>query len=122
MLDSSILTLDQLYVCIYPLSIGPPSHPTPIPSRSPQSTNLNSLCYTEQVPISYLFYTWQSRHINFNLLTHPTTPSPCPQAHFAIGISIPIPALQIEHHNSKRYMYTSVHCSTIYISRDMELT
>ena len=34
-----------------------------------------------------------------------------------------IPILGIEKkHNSKRYMYPNVHCSTIYNSQDMEAT
>ena len=33
---------NQLYAYIYPLSLEPPSHP----SRSAQSTELSSLCYT----------------------------------------------------------------------------
>ena len=40
--------VNQLYVCIYPLPPGPPSHPTPPfhPSGSSQSTKLSSLCYS----------------------------------------------------------------------------
>ena len=37
-----------------PTSISPPSHPP----KSPQSTELSSLCSTV-VPTSYSFYTWQ---------------------------------------------------------------
>ena len=37
----------QLYVYIYPLPLRPPSHSLPThPSRSSQSTELSSLCYT----------------------------------------------------------------------------
>ena len=40
--------VNQLYVHIYPLPLGPPSphHPPSHPSRSSQSTELSSLCYT----------------------------------------------------------------------------
>ena len=31
-----------------------------------------------------------------------------------------IPLISRENHNSKRYMHSSVHCSTIYNSQDME--
>ena len=38
--------VNELYVYIYPLCLGPPSPPPSHPSRSLQSTELSSLCYT----------------------------------------------------------------------------
>ena len=50
--------VNQLYVYLYPLPLGPPSHPSPShPSRSLQSTKLSSLCYAAgSHQLSILFY------------------------------------------------------------------
>ena len=55
--------VNQLYVCIYPLPLGPPSilpHPTHLshpraPSWAPYTT--------QQAPTSYLFYIWQCIYV-----------------------------------------------------------
>ena len=51
--------VNWLYEYIYPRLLELLSHPPPTyPSRSPQSTELSSLCFPEQLPIGYLFYMW----------------------------------------------------------------
>ena len=71
--------VNQLYVYIYLLTLGPLSHPTPTshPSKSSQSTKLSYLCYTaasHQLSILHMVvymcqcYSLSSSH-------------PCPQVH-----------------------------------------
>ena len=72
----------QLYVYIHPLPLEPPSHP----SRSPQSAELSSLCYT--VASHYHYISIIILHIvvyichcySFNSSNPPLSPL-CPQVH-----------------------------------------
>ena len=59
MLNNEVI---QLYVYIYLLPLGPPSHP----SRSLQSTELSSPCYTTDSPLAICF-TQGSVYVNLNL-------------------------------------------------------
>ena len=63
--------MNQLYVYIYPLPLGFPPTPPSHPSRSPQSIELSSLCYTapsHELSILYMvvyirqFYSPNSSH------------------------------------------------------------
>ena len=66
--------VNQLYVYIYPLFVGFPSH-------LGQHRALNRVpCAIKQGLTSYLFYTQQCIHVNPNLPIHPTPPYPpwCP--------------------------------------------
>ena len=52
-----------------PLPLEPPSYPPhPTPSRSSQSTELTP-CATQQLPTSYLFYTWSCINVSPDLTT-----------------------------------------------------
>ena len=69
--------VNQLYVYIYPLFFGFPSHlgHHRALSRAP--------CALQQVLISYLFYTQQCIYVNPSLPVHPTPPPPwCPYVCF----------------------------------------
>ena len=65
---------------IHPLSLELPSCPSSHRSRSPQSTELSSLC-SQQPPTSSVLhmavYIWQS----YSQLFHPLLPPLCPQVH-----------------------------------------
>ena len=66
---------------IYIPSLESPSHCPSHPSRSSQSTELSSLCYTAASP-SYLFYTQWYIYVNATLSICPTLPSSLyPQVH-----------------------------------------
>ena len=81
--------VNQLYVYIYPLLFGFPSHlgHHRAFSRVP--------CAIQQVIISYLFYTQQHICVNPNLPVHPTSPSPLVVYRFVLYICVSISALQI---------------------------
>ena len=75
--------ISYMYTYIPSLLDLPPT-PTPNPThlghhRAPSWAP----CVIQQVPTSYLFYTWQCRYVNPNLSIHPTPPSlfPCPHIH-----------------------------------------
>ena len=72
--------VNQLCVYIYPLPLGPPCHLTP-----PHPTHLGhhrapswAPWAIQQVPTSYLFYTWPCTYVNPNLPIHHTLHSPQP--------------------------------------------
>ena len=63
--------VNQLYVYIYPLFFGFPSH------LGHHRVLSGVSCAIQQVLISYLFYTQQCMYVSPNLPVHPTHP-PCP--------------------------------------------
>ena len=73
--------MNQPYVYIHPLSLEPPSYPSSHRSRSPQSTELSSLCYTSAS--HELCFTYGSVYMTVLLsqLFHPLLPPLCPQVH-----------------------------------------
>ena len=88
--------VNQLYVHIYPLPSGPPSHHlTSHPSRSSQSTELSSLCYraaSRQLSISHMgVYI-----VRATLSIHPTLSCPLCSHKPILYTGISIPALQID--------------------------
>ena len=71
MLISAYNEVNQLYVYLYPLSLGPsppPPHPTPLGHHRALSW---APCAIQQVPTSYLFYTWEWAYVKPNLPIHP---------------------------------------------------
>ena len=72
-----------IYIYIYPLPLDPPSHllhPTPLnhPSSAPYIIQQE-----QQIPTSYLFYTWRCTYISPHLPIHPW-PNPQLHAHTSI--------------------------------------
>ena len=75
------------------LGLPPPPHPPHLghhraPSWAP--------CAIQQVPTSYLFYTWWCIYVNPNLPVHPTLPFPAPRVHMSVlyaCVSIPVPQI-----------------------------
>ena len=88
--------VNQLYVYIYPLPLGPPSHHLIYhPSRSSQSTKLSSLCYTaasRQLSILYMVM----YIVRATLSIHPTRCCPLCSHKPILYIGISIPDLQID--------------------------
>ena len=85
--------VNQLYAYVYPhipslLSLPPTlPYPTPLgghkaPSRSP--------CAMRLLPTSYLFYVWQCIYVHVTLSLCPSLslPSPYPQVHSLVGLSL----------------------------------
>ena len=69
--------VNQLYVYLYPLPLGPPSHPhhpTYLGGHRAPSCTPRAI---QQFPTSYLFYTWQCIYVKLNLPVCPTLPFPC---------------------------------------------
>ena len=82
---------------MYPLPLGPPSHPTPHPThvgshRAPSWAP----CAIQQVPTSYLFYAWQCIYVYPNLPIRPTLPfPPVSTRRFSISTSLFLPWKQV---------------------------
>jgi len=76
-----------IYIYTRPLSLGPPSQPSPQPSRSLQSTELGSLCQSAASLQLSVCLTRGGVHVSATLLTHPALPCPAlpllpgPQGH-----------------------------------------
>ena len=86
--------VNQLYVHICPLPLGPPPHPPSHPSRSSQSTELSSLRHTAgSHQLSVLHMAVHIRQFQSPSSSHP--PSPCPVCPHVPYICVSIPALQI---------------------------
>ena len=81
--------VNQLYVYLYPLFFGFPSHLGHHRSLS------RVPCAIQQALISYLFYTQQSIYVSPNLPIRPTPPSPVGNHKFVLYICDSISALQI---------------------------
>ena len=85
---------------------------------------LSSMCFIEQLSTSYLFYTWSCIYVSATLSILPTRPfSTVPTSPFSTYFptnrfisNLTTEHIPWENHSSKRYMYPSVHCSTICIS------
>ena len=58
----------QPYVYIYPLSLEPPS---PFPLLTSLGHHRSPSCAIQQLPTSYLFYTWEYVFVNPNLPIYP---------------------------------------------------
>ena len=71
--------INQPYAYIYPLSLEPPCHP-PYPTPLCHQTALSwAPCAIQQVPTSYLFYTWYIYHtVYISILISQFIPPPFP--------------------------------------------
>ena len=85
-------TRDNVNLC--PFLLKPPSHPLfhPTPLGLSQSPGLSSVCWTQQLPMSYLFCTWQC--LCFSATLVPPSPSIAVSGSL-ISVCVSIPALQI---------------------------
>ena len=85
--------MNQLFVYLYPLPLGPPSHPPHPTHLGHHSTELSSLCYTSRFPLAICF-THGSVFMS-NLISQFVPPSPCPPCVHMSVLYCSIPVLQI---------------------------
>ena len=113
-LASPVQKVNQLYVYIYSLPLGPSSpHCCIPPPRSSQSTKLSSLCY--KTAPHYLFYVWQWIYVSLKLLIRPTLLFPLPQLRSTCPVSMSA-SLVLSNMYAHLYRFSRFHIySLIYI-------
>ena len=87
--------MNQLYVYIYPLLLGPPSHHHPC--KSSQSSHLSFHC-SKSASYQPAILHKAVLHVSPNLHLIPLSPSPrslCPQVQSILYVCVSIPALQL---------------------------
>ena len=87
--------VNQLYVYLYPLPLGPPSHPHPIPPIQVVTGHRTKLpAFYSTFPLA-IYFTQQCIHVDPNLPIRPTLPFPHCVHMSVLYVCISIPALQI---------------------------